>query len=713
MKNDAPENLINRELSWIEFNQRVLAEGLNPRTPLLERLKFLSIVSSNLDEFFMVRVGSLKQLVRARRRMRCPAGLTPAQQLTRIADRLHAMVARQYECLNGEILPGLAAKGVVYQRPESLEPNAAQTAADYFHEEVFPALTPIAANEANFPRLAALSLCIAVRLRAAAQERTQAPEPEPDKIALIQLPRNWPRFFQAPAASGYHFILLEDLVVHHIAEFFPGYAVRETVVFRLTRNADVPVQEDDASDLMIDMEGVLRERKAGSPVRIEMAAGASRIMTRLLLETFPVERRQDVYTIEGPLDLKPWMGLAADADVPGLRYPAYTPQPSPAIEETESIWEAIAKRDILLHHPYESFDPVVRILDEAADDPKVIAIKQTLYRTSSDSPIIDALERAALNGKQVTALVELKARFDEGQNINWARRLTEAGAQVIYGVLRLKTHSKILMIIRREAEGIRRYVHLATGNYHDKTARLYEDVGLFTINPDIGTDGSNFFNAVTGYSEARQWRQLIIAPTAMRTRLYEMIDREVSRSSPENPGLIMAKMNSLLDPDIIQRLYAASQSHVQVRLCIRGICALRPGIKGLSENIQVISIVGRYLEHSRILYFRNAGQEEMYLSSADWMPRNLDRRIEIMFPVLDDEARQRLVDILHVCFSDNSSAWDLQPDGSYVRRRPPTGQAGIRAQDVFMQRAFESADEARLQQLARFRPKGPGGAPTS
>ena len=713
MKIDSPNHFINRELSWLEFNGRVLAEGLSSANPLLERLKFLGIVSSNLDEFFMVRVGGLKQLLRARRRMRCPAGLTPRQQVTRIAERTHEMVKRQYACLNEEILPGLAAKGIICQRPETLEPAAARTAFEYFEEEVFPALTPIAADDGHFPRIAGLVMHVAVRLRKTATGRAKKGEEEKDQLALIQLPRNWPRFSQVPAESGYQFILLEDLVMHHIHEFFPGYDVRETAVFRLTRNADVPLQEDEASDLLGDMEDVLRERKSGSPVRLEVARGASRTMMRLLLDTFPIERKNDVYTIDGPLDLKAWMGLASETDMPGLRYPSYKPQPNPEFDETESMWEVIAQHDVLMHHPYEAFEPVVRILQDAADDPQVIAIKQTLYRTSSDSPIISALERAALNGKQVTALVELKARFDEDQNINWARRLTEAGAQVVYGVLRLKTHSKILMIMRRESEGIRRYVHLSTGNYHDKTARLYEDTGLFTINGDIGMDAANFFNAVTGYSEARQWKRLVIAPTGMRTRLYEMIDREISRSSPENPGLIMTKMNSLLDPEIIKRLYRASQAHVQVRLCIRGICALRPGIKGLSDNIEVISIVGRYLEHSRVIYFRNAGQEEVFLSSADWMPRNLDRRIEIMFPVLSEDLRQNLVGMLEVCFADNSAAWELRSDGSYERRKPARGEKARRAQDIFMERALERARESRLRQMARFQPKGPGGAPTT
>lgn len=713
MRIDAPENLINRELSWLEFNDRVLAEGLAPGNPLLERLKFLAIVSSNLDEFFMVRVGGLKGLVKAGRRLRCPAGLTPNQQLERIAEHTHEMVRRQYECLNQELLPGLASKGIARRIPETLDPSAAHTAAEYFQEEVFPTLTPVAVEEGNFPRIMGLALHLAVRLRPRESPQGKKARRADEKLALIQLPRNWPRFFQVPAETGYQFLLLEDLVAHHIHEFFPGYDVRETVTFRLTRNADVPLQEDEASDLLGDMEDVLRERKSGSPIRLEIAADATRTMQRLLLKTFPLSRKHDVYHIDGPLDLKPWMDLASQVEVPGLRYPRFAAQPVPELDEPEPIWDVIKRQDVLLHHPYQSFEPVVRILQEASDDPQVVAIKQTLYRTSSDSPIIDALERAAQNGKQVTVLVELKARFDEGQNINWARRLAEAGAQVIYGVLRLKTHSKILMIVRRESDAIRRYVHLSTGNYHDKTARLYEDMGVLTINPDIGADSSNFFNAVTGYSEARHWRCLVIAPTNMRTRIQELIDREVSRSSPENPGLIMLKMNSLLDPELCRNLYAASQANVRIQACVRGICALRPGIEGLSENISVLSIVGRFLEHSRIFYFRNAGQEEVYLASADWMPRNLDRRIEIMFPILDEDLRRRAVEVLETCFRDNSAAWRLNPDGSYARVKPQSGEGKIRAQDIFMQQALERAEEARRRQMARFQPKGPGGAPTS
>jgi len=710
MKLDAPENFINRELSWLEFNSRVLGQGLEPQNPLLERLKFLAIVSSNLDEFFMVRVGGLRQLAQSGSRGRCPAGLTPSQQLAEISTRVRAMVKKQYDCLNGDIFPALARHGIIRLQPETLDGPNAKAAERYFREEVFPVLTPLAVeDESTFPRIAGLTLHLAFRLKKRGAKADGAARD--GLLALVPLPRSWPRFFPVSAADKYHFILLEDLVACFADQLFPGFEIIEGAAFRVTRNADLPV-DDDATDLLEAMQDVLRERKSGSLVRLEVEARASQPLTRRLAEILGAGTKEELYRIDGPLDLKPFMGLAPQMEAKDLRYPPFTPAQPPSFEEeTEAIWNVIRKRDVLVQHPYESFDPVVRILEEAASDPQVMAIKQSLYRTSADSPIITALERAALNGKQVTALVELKARFDEQQNIQWAQRLSEAGAQVIYGVLGLKTHGKIMMIIRREAGGVRRYVHLSTGNYHDKTARLYEDIGLFTSDADFGADGSNFFNAVTGYSEPRRWRRLVIAPTEMRQRVYEMIDREIARSSPENPGLILIKCNSLLDTGVCVQLYRASRAGVRVRLCVRGICCLRPGIKGISEHIDVISIVDRYLEHSRILYLRNGGNEEVYLSSADWMSRNLDRRLEILFPVLDDEHKARLVHVLETALGDNQRAYRLLPDGSYQPVKPAAGEPARRCQEILMRETVERAEALRLKRLAVFRPQGPGTAP--
>jgi polyphosphate kinase len=522
------------------------------------------------------------------------------------------------------------------------------------------------------------------------------------------------RYFQVPSSGGgFHFVLIEDLVMHFSDRFFPGYEIREIVPFRIARNADVPVDDEVVSDLVEAMEDVLRDRKAGFPVRLAIETRASKELIDRLCAMFKLDTKEDVYRNNGPLDLTSFMSLVSAIDNDKLKYPPFEPQPVPEFEDAESLFDVIREREVIAHLPYEQFDPVVELLREAANDSRVVAIKQTLYRTSSKSPIIGALEQAAENGKQVTVLVELKARFDEGQNIRWARRLAEAGAHVVYGVMGYKTHAKIMMIIRREAGGMQRYVHLSTGNYNDRTARLYEDIGLFTNDADIGADASNFFNAVTGYSEPREWQDLVVAPTIMRKRIYELIDREIARSSPQDPGRIIMKMNSLLDTDMCLRLYEASRKGVKVSLCVRGICCLRPGIAGLSENIDVISVVGRFLEHSRIFYFRNGGDEEVYLSSADLMPRNLDRRIEIMFPIEHESNRAEVVDFLKVVFSDNQRAWRLRPDGAYEKVLRAEGDPARASQQILLDRALERADISRTLQTGIFRPKGPGAAPAA
>ncbi|MBI5547674.1 MAG: polyphosphate kinase 1 [Deltaproteobacteria bacterium] len=705
---DAPQSFINRELSWLAFNARVLHEGLNPENPPLERLAFLAIVASNLDEFFMVRVGGLKQLLQQGDQRACPAGLTPGEQLEQIARRAHSMVGQLYQCLQQDLLPQLARRGIVRMRPETLERKEEALATRYFSDELFPSLTPLAVSDDDdlAEAITGLTLHFAVRLR---REDVRASDPE-RQMALLPLPRSLARFLPLPSEAGHRFLLVEDVVRRHLERFFPGYEVEEAALFRLTRNADLSLDEEEATDLLEAMEDVLRARRGGAPVRLELAADASKQMAAWLRDRLGLAD-DDLYRLLGPIDLKPFLKLAGRLDGKGLRYPAFEPQPVAAFDGAESPWAPIRERDVLVHLPYESFRPVLDLLEAAADDPQVLAIKQTLYRTSVDSPIIAALERAARSGKQVTVLVELKARFDEAQNIAWSRRLTEAGAQVVYGVVGLKTHAKLMLIVRREPDGTRRYVHVSTGNYNDATAGRYEDVGMFTCDPEFGADASNFFNAVTGYSEPREWRQLVVAPTGLRERLRQLIDREIARTSKEDPGLIMLKMNSLADRAMAEHLFRAAQAGVRVKLCVRGICCLRPGVRGVSTGIEVVSIVDRFLEHSRLFYFKNGGEEEVYGASADFMPRNLDRRLEIMFPVRDEVARRRLVSLLTTCFEDNQRAWRLRPDGLYERVTPRRGQPPRRAQETFMEEAIARAEAARVRRLSVFRPLGPGMAP--
>lgn len=702
----ASERFVNRELSWIAFNDRVLHEGLDAGNPPLERLAFLAIVSSNFDEFFMVRVGGLKQQIQSGLHTRCPAGLSPEEQLAEISRRVHPMVAQLNRSLQKEVLPALARREIVRLRPEALDRKEAALVARYFADELFPSLTPVAVPDEELPDVVGLTTHLAVRLRKQ-DEGSQAPL----QLAFLPVPRNWPRFFPLPSETGHRFLLVEDIVCRHLERFFPGYEIAEATLFRLTRNADLSLAEEEVDDLLEAMEDVLRARAAGTPVRLEISADASQPMRALLCARFGLDARQDVYPVEGPLDLKPFLRLASRLDGKGLHYPPFAPQPVAAFDVADTLWDPIREHDVLIHHPYDSFRPVVDLVEAAADDPHVLAIKQTLYRTSPDSAIIAALERAAHQGKQVTVLVEIRARFDEAQNITWARRLTEAGAHVIYGVVGLKTHAKLLLVVRREPDGTRRYVHVSTGNYNEVTATRYEDVGLFTCDPDFGVDASNFFNAVTGYSEPAEWRQLVVAPTGLRERLGQLVDREIARSSKEDPGLIMLKMNSLADTEMAERLIKASRAGVRVKLCVRGICCLRPGIKGVSANVEVVSIVDRFLEHSRIFYFRNGGNEEVYGSSADFMPRNLDRRLEIMFPVRDEANRRRLVSMLQACFEDNQHAWRLKPDGLYERVTQRRGQPRKRAQEIFMEEAMAQAEASRVRRLSVFRPQGPGLAP--
>ena len=690
----APRLFLNRELSWLEFNDRVLREGLSPAVPLLERLKFLAIVSSNLDEFFMVRVAGLKQQVAAGTTARDLSGLSAAEQLERIAARAHEMAAEHSAGIR-DVLAQVAGHGLCVLGPAQWSHEQSAFLRSHFAADILPVLTPLAVDELDpFPLLPGLVLNLIVALGPAGEDDREA------RLAVVPIPAMLPRFLPGPAARGLELVRLEDVVAAHAAELFQGHPIQATAFFRITRDADVPVTDDDAGDLLEEVAEAVRARRRQWVVRLELSAGADERM-RGWLGNWCQVAPADVYAIDGMLDAAALFEIVGRPGFDGLREPEWPQQTPRDLLGHDDPWLALQDHDVLLYHPYETFEPVVRLVELAADDPKVLAVKMTLYRVSSDSPIIAALARAAENGKQVDVLVELKARFDEARNIQWARRLEDAGCHVIYGIAGLKTHAKLLLIIRREAHGIRRYVHAATGNYNDKTARLYTDIGLMTTDRDFAADAGAFFNLLTGYSQDVGWRKFAISPTQSRQRFIEMIDREIQAATPDQPGLIMAKMNSLQDRKIISALYRASRAGVRVRLNIRGICCLRPGLEGISENIEVTSIVDRYLEHPRVFYFRNGGHEEVYLSSADWMVRNLDKRLETVFPVNEPAHRQRLLDMLETCFADNVKARRLLPDGTYVPVERPGPR--VRAQEAFHRQALE-ATQAHAAAPLQFRP---------
>jgi polyphosphate kinase len=668
-----PELFINRELSWLEFNGRVLEEAVDADNPLLERLKFATIVASNLDEFFMVRVAALKDAVEEGDSGVDPAGLSPAQQLRAIAARAHELVDQLYTTLTAEILPGLAARGLRLTTRGALEPAAQAALARTFREEVLPALTPLAIDASRpFPMLAGLSLNLAVLL--APPEGDERP-----RLAVVQVPSRLKRLVRPVGTEGAAYTLLEEVIRGELSALFPGQQVQEAAVFRVARDAELALDDEGGRDFLEAVEEELRQRRRSRVVRLEVEATASESLVALLMERLVVAE-DDVYRVPGPLDIRALFPLVETPALEDLRDPPLKPLPSVAPRDLERIFELLDEGDVLLHHPYESFEPVAALVSRAADDPDVLAIKQTLYRTSGDSPLVKSLARAADRGKQVSVLVELMARFDEQSNIQWARRLEEAGAHVIYGIRGYKTHSKICLVVRRGPEGIRRYVHLGTGNYNERTARLYTDFGLMTSDPVIGEDASAFFNALTGYSDPPRLRALSMAPTGLRDRFVKLIERERRRAEAGQPAQIRAKMNALVDEEIIRALYAASQAGVRIRLNVRGICCLRPGVKGVSETIEVVSIVDRFLEHSRIYEFLNGGDAEAYLASADWMSRNLDKRVELLFPVSAPHARAKVTAALDAMFADNVKARRLKPDGSYERRRPARGEEPFRVQ---------------------------------
>ena len=649
----------NRELSWLGFNYRVLSEARDKNIPLMERLKFLSITASNLDEFFMIRVASLKDMVHAKYTKKDIAGLTPKEQLAIISTGTHELVEKQYNTYNRSFLPALKHNGLtIVTQYEALNAEQAEYVDRYFMREVYPVLTPMAVDSSRpFPLIRNKSLNIAALLMDKKRKDTI-------DFATVQVPSVLPRIVTIPSEKEGEtcIILLEQIIEKNIQKLFLNYKVLDATPYRVMRNADLTIDEDEAADLLIEIERQLKKRQWGEAIRLEVEQGIDKRLLKILKKELQIQQ-EDIFTIRGPLDLTFLMKVYGMDGFDHLKEEPYIPQPPKGLDMDGDLFEQIRQKDILLHHPYETFDPVVNFVRFAAKDPDVLAIKQTLYRVSSNSPIIASLAQAAENGKQVTVLVELKARFDEENNIVWARKLEKAGCHVIYGLVGLKTHSKITLVVRREEEGIRRYVHLGTGNYNDSTAKLYTDMGMFTCKRAYGEDATAVFNMLSGYSEPLSWNKLALAPTWLRTRFVELINRERDYAAMGKPARIVAKMNSLCDAGIINALYEASAAGVQIELIIRGICCLKQGVPGMSETIQVRSIVGTFLEHSRIFYFENDGSPEIYMGSADWMPRNLDKRVEILFPVEDLDLKKEIVHILHTQLADNTKAHLLQPDG--------------------------------------------------
>jgi polyphosphate kinase len=683
---DDPSLYLNRELSWLEFNRRVLEEAQDQRVPLLERLKFLAIFSSNLDEFFMVRVGGLQEKLQANILRGSGADRMPPQnQLERISETVRQMVTEQYRCLTEEVLPGLHREGIVIRGPKELTESERRYLKEVFHREIFPVLTPMAIDPAHpFPHLLNKSLNLAVLM-----ERARSGE----KIfAVVKVPGVvLPRFIPLPSDRGHVFIPLEAVIRLHLPDLFPGMKIESATLFRPTRNSEYEIDDDEVEDLLKTIEEKVRKRDRGFACRLEFEQGMPPEIEQFLMTKFELEP-QDVYRIPGMLDLTGLFQVHGLPGYPGLRDPQFVPQVVPEFAQAPDPWTAIRTRDILVHHPYESFSHVVDFIEAAAKDERVLAIKQTLYRTSSDSPIIRALAEAADNGKQVTAVVELKARLDELRNIQWAKALEKAGVHVVFGFVGLKTHCKIALVVRREEDGIRRYVHLGTGNYNPQTARVYTDLGFFTCNPDFCDDASALFNYLTGYSEPPQWRKLVVAPSRLQSFMIEKIEQEIAHQKAGRVGRIIGKMNGVLEPAVIQALYRASQAGVRIELQVRGICALRPGLPGISENIRVISVVDRFLEHSRIFYFHNGGEPQVYIGSADWMDRNLSRRVEVVWPVEQAELKNRLIaEILATSMADNVKARELMPDGTYRRVEAAPGQPRVRSQERFLELAALAA----------------------
>ncbi len=684
-----PKNFINRELSWLEFNRRVLEEAQDASQPLIERIKFLSIFSSNLDEFFEIRVAGIKQQIESETSDVGPDGLSPTETFNQIQRLAHELVATEYELFNKELLPELEKNRIRIRKVSDLGTRRAAWSRKYFQEEVFPMLTPLAVDASHpFPDLLNKSHNLLVR----AKTKRRGGEP---LFAIVQVPRVIPRLILGPRGQGdddpWDYIYLASLIKQHIAELFPGLILDAVHAFRVTRNSDLYIDDEEAENLLRTIEQELRRTSKGDAVRLEVEADCPKDITELLLEFYDLTDA-DVYKLDGPLSMTHLSPILTNDAFAKLKDKSFQPGRDPALPPHADMFEVMRRQDVLLHHPYDSFEPIVDLVEEAARDPQVLAIKITLYRTSGDSPIVEALIDAATAGKQVTAIVELRARFDEAANIQWARRLEEAGAHVIYGVVGLKTHCKALLVVRRDSDEIRRYVHLGTGNYHQRTARIYTDFGLLTSNSQLTEEVAIVFNTLTGLAGYPGLKKLMVAPFDMKQRLIAKIERERDNARAGKPARIMAKLNSLVDQEIIEKLYEASNAEVTIDLIVRGICCLRPKAPGLSEYIRVISIVGRFLEHSRIYYFENGGQPELYLSSADWMPRNFLRRVEVAFPIETPQLRDNIInEVLPRFLDDRVKARELQPDASYRRLRPEGPEARAQAQWHFREVSRERA----------------------
>ncbi|MDI3282903.1 polyphosphate kinase 1 [Polyangium sp. 15x6] len=690
-----PTQYLNRELSWLEFNARVLSEAGSMEVPLFERLKFLGIFFSNLDEFFMVRVAGLQAQTHRTITEVPPDGMKPQEQLLAISARAHALVDSAYRLWNTEMLPALHRVGVRIVRPEELDAAELAVLDERFRTDIFPILTPLAIDPGHpFPHLRNKSINLGIMF-------SREHEGEEPGFGVIQVPPMLSRLMRVRVdGCGRAFVLLEDVIARHVKEFFPVSRLRGTYPFRVTRNWDLEIDEEEGEDLLETIQAELRRRDRGNAVRVEIGVGGGvGASVQRLCRALGIDPNLDVYRVSGPLSIADLVSVVGEEDRRDLRDEVFTPQVPVALRDVEDPFAVIRERDVLLHHPYDSFEPVVEFVSRAADDPNVLAIKQTLYRTGGDSPIVKALARAAENGKQVTAIVELKARFDEASNIQWARTLEQSGAQVIYGLLGLKTHVKALLVVRREKDKLRRYVHLSTGNYNPHTARLYTDFGVFTANRELGEDVTSLFNLLTGYSAPPKWNRLVVAPLGLHEAILGLIARETEHARAGRKAEIVAQMNALVDVDVIDALYSASQHGVDIRLFVRGICCLRPGIPGLSERIQVRALIDRFLEHKRVFRFANGGSEELYFSSADWMPRNFHRRVEVLVPLLDPAARTRAEDMLATLEADTAKTWALNADGSYTRVATPPGATPVRSQQRFMELARERPKPADV--LAR------------
>ena len=687
-----PEYFFNRELSWLKFNLRVLREAGVKTTPLLERLKFVCISASNLDEFFMVRVAGLYGQLENGINKKDAAGLTVEDQLREISKAAHLQMKAKYRYFFS-LLKELRGEGILLTRVADVEEVGKKWLEEYYREVVYPVLTPMAVDASRpFPFLANKTLNLAIELNNNEGQRSRG---------FVQVPSVLPRIVEVEGTAQRTFVFLEEIIITHCEDLFKGCEIIDVVPFRITRDSDLDVDEEDTEDLLKEIEKSLRRRKRGAAVRLEIVKTRNQSIKNFLAESLDL-KEQGVYEINGPLDVTCFFKFIKLLNIEQWEYIPFVPQQPLELTEMDDIFASIREHDILLHHPYESFEPVIKLVSDAANDPNVLAIKQTLYRVGGNSPIVAALARAAENGKQVTVLVELKARFDEENNIIWAKRLEKAGCHVIYGLVGLKTHAKIILIVRKEPDGIKRYVHLGTGNYNDSTARLYTDLGLMTANDQLGSDASAFFNLLSGYSDPPVWNKLVTAPLGLRKKIYELVDNEIAQVKRGNRGHIIAKMNSLIDKDVIKKLYEASMGGVEIELIVRGICGLRPGLQGISENITVRSIIGRQLEHSRIFYFANGGNEQIYLSSADWMPRNLNDRVELFFPVESERHIARIKGILEIALKDNLGAHLMQSNGNY--RRAARYEVGISSQSIFYELAKARGKKKKLTLERRLKP---------